>query len=342
MKIDKREEEKQSWAGYGTAERPVVVMYYFVEDEHGAHRILSINDYAVWDLFGNQAIFELHLAARYRSFEFVGSGKAIVKPADQTTILPEGSLEIKRRIEELRAKYPGICSEPWMPERLNQQKVDKTEAPMAVPDDDPSAPNDSGEKSSNELLAAISKAIFDRIAPVVAGTLKREGPAELAPITEAFLWLRLLLTQLSRLLGSGPAEADVAAAVAMFPAGVRALISCRVDARVQVSRSAEGLEVSMSECNESEFLFSELSEPYNATSALHLICDPAKDAGYTYVMVEFVAGKFVPKGWVTSEEAARYGAEGAKRAVGRPPDFRRSSRKSPKGDPGTESRGFTK
>jgi hypothetical protein len=67
--------------------------------------------------------------------------------------------EIKRRIEELRAKHPGIRWEPWTPDRLDQQKVDKKVPATTVTDDDPSAPNDSPEKSSNELLAAISRAI---------------------------------------------------------------------------------------------------------------------------------------------------------------------------------------
>jgi hypothetical protein len=48
-------------------ERPVVLTYYHVQDGHEGHRLISINDYAIWDLFGEQATFELHLAARYRS-----------------------------------------------------------------------------------------------------------------------------------------------------------------------------------------------------------------------------------------------------------------------------------
>jgi len=234
MEIDKREQEQHDWKGYGSAERPVVVTYYHVQDDHEVHRLISINDYAIWDLFGDQATFELHLAARYRSVELVGSGKVIVKPADQTAILAEGAQEIKRRIEELHAKHPGIRSEPWVPERLDQQKVDETVPPTTVPDDDPSVPNDSPEKSNNELLAAIARAIFDRIAPVVAGTMKQGGPADLAPLKEGFMWLRITPKQMSDLLGASPAEADVVAAVAMFPAGIRALITARVDARINI------------------------------------------------------------------------------------------------------------
>jgi hypothetical protein len=86
-----------------------------------------MNDRAIWDLFGDQATFELHLAARYRSVELVGSGKVIVKSADQMAILAEGAQEIK--------------------------------APDDT-DDGPNAPNDSPKRSSNELLAAISGAML--------------------------------------------------------------------------------------------------------------------------------------------------------------------------------------
>jgi hypothetical protein len=128
--------------------------------------------------------------------------------------------------------------------------------------------------------------------------------------------------EIERLLGSRPAEVDLAAAVALFPDGVRALITARVDARIRVSRSAGSPEVSLSQCAKPQFLFNELPETYDATRALHLICDPAKDTGFTFVMVECNGGKFMPKGWVDGEAAARYAAEGAKRATGRPPDFR--------------------
>jgi len=331
MEIDKREEEQRDWKGYGSAERPIVVSYYHVQDDHEVHRLISINDYAIWDLFGDRRAFELHLAARYRSVELVGSGKVIVRPADQTaTILAEGAQEMKRRIEELRAKHPGIRWEPWMPERLDQQKVDKTVPPTTVTADDPNAPNDSPEKSSNELLAAISRVIFDRIGPVAAGTLTQEGPAELAPLEEGVVWLRVMPREMGRLLGSSPAEADVAVAVALFPAGIRALLTARVDARVRVSRSVDNLEVSILQCNEPAFLFQDLSEPYDATHALHLVCDAAKDTGYAFVLIEFSAGKFVPKGWATGEEAARYSAEGRKVATGRPPDFHGTAGKLPK------------
>lgn len=75
--------------------RPIVVICYHVQDDHEVHLLLSMNDRAIWDLFGDQATFELHLAARYRSVELVGSGKVIVKSADQMTILAEGAQEIK-------------------------------------------------------------------------------------------------------------------------------------------------------------------------------------------------------------------------------------------------------
>ena len=61
-----------------------------------------------------------------------------------------------------------------------------------MPDDNPSPPSESREDPKNQLLAAISHAIFDCIAPVVAGTSKQGGPAELAPIDKGFMWLRLM------------------------------------------------------------------------------------------------------------------------------------------------------
>jgi hypothetical protein len=330
MEIDKREEEERDWKESGSAEQPVVVTLYHVEDDNGVHLLLSMNDRAIWDLFGDQATFELHLAARYRSVELVGSGKVIVKPADQTAILAEGAQEIKRRIEELRGKHPGIRWEPWMPDRLDRRKVDKTVPPRTVPDDDPSAPNDSPEKSSNELLAAISRAIFDRIAPVVAGTVTHEGPAELATITTGFMWLRITPSQMPRVLGSRAEEVDLAATVALFPDGVRALITARVDARIRVSRSAGGPAVSISQCAEPQFRFSEPADSYNAMHALHLLCDQAQDARSAFLLAEFSAGKFVPKGWVDGEAAARCAAEAAKSATGRLPDFHGPTGKLPK------------
>jgi hypothetical protein len=138
VEIDKRKEEQRDWKGYGSAEHPAVVTYYHAEDDHGVHLLLSMNDRAMRDFFGDQSTFERHLAARYR----------------------------------------------------------------------------------NALLAQISSAIFDRVAPLVAGTLTQGGPAELAPMDEGFMWLRLMPHEMGRLLGSSPAEADLAAAVALFPAGV--------------------------------------------------------------------------------------------------------------------------
>jgi hypothetical protein len=196
---------------------------------------------------------------------------------------------------------------------------------------DPSALSESQDNSIHQLLVAVSSAICNRIALVGAGTLKQTGPGDLTPITDGFLWLRTMPAEVSRLLGSSPAEAeaDVAAAVALFPTGMHALITARVDARVRVSRSDGSLEVAIQQCNEPEFLFQELSEPYDATDAVHLICDPAKQTGSMFVMVELHAGKFVPKGWVDGGAAARYAEEGAKRAKGRPPDFRGKTGKLP-------------
>ena len=139
MKIDKPGEEKQNWTGYGTAEQPAVILCYHIVDKHGTHRLVSINNCAISDIHGDREAFERHLGERYRSFELVGSCQEIVDLANHTAALLEDAHELKRRCEELRARHGEMCVEPWMPEPLNQQKVDKTEPPTAVPDDEPGA-----------------------------------------------------------------------------------------------------------------------------------------------------------------------------------------------------------
>ena len=315
-----------------------------VEHEH-EYGIVFLNDFAAGDLFGGRAGFEAKLRKQgfvnvnlLRTQEELAAAKA---PAEGKKVGDWGG-PWKTQYPWEVAKAPDRFGDPALddassyfgnlPEPTDHRTPDKTAPTPAttVPNDDPSAPKHSPDNSVNELLVDICKAIFNRVAPVVAGTLKQSGQAELAPIDEGFMWLRVTPEQMSRLRGSSPAEADLAAAVAFFPAGMRALITARVDVRVQASRSADSLQVAISQSNEPEFLFAELEEAYDATHALHLVCDPAKDAGYTFAMLEFGAGKFVPKGWVDGEAAARYAAEGAKSATGRPPDFRGTTGKLPK------------
>ena len=297
----------------------MIIAAWVVEHEH-EYGIVFLNDFAAGDLFGGRAGFEAKLRKQgfvnvnlLRTQEELAAAKA---PAEGKKVGDWGG--------PWKTQYPWEVAKA--PDRFGDPALDDARsAPTpatTVPNNDPGAPSAS-DNSVKELLVDICKAIFNRVAPVVAGTLKQSGPGDLAPITNGFIWLRVTPQQMSRLLGSSPAEADLAAAVAMFPAGVHALISARVDARVHVSRSADSLVVSIARCDEPEFLFSELSEPFDATHALHLVCDPAKDTGHTYVVVDFSAGKFTPRGWLDFEEAAaRCAEEGAKRATGRPPDFR--------------------
>jgi hypothetical protein len=42
--MDQQQEEQRDWKGYGSAERPVVVSFYDVEDDHGEHLLLSMNE----------------------------------------------------------------------------------------------------------------------------------------------------------------------------------------------------------------------------------------------------------------------------------------------------------
>jgi hypothetical protein len=126
MEVDRQEEGKRDWTGYGSAQRPIIIMCYHVQDKVGVHRLLSINDHALRELHGDREGFEWHLGERYRWFELVGSCKGIVDLAQQTATFEAGAHELKRRCQELRAKHGEMSVEPWMPEPTDQQKPDKT------------------------------------------------------------------------------------------------------------------------------------------------------------------------------------------------------------------------
>jgi hypothetical protein len=95
MEIDKREQEQRDWKGYGSAE--AASSRHLLPRAGRSRSALAALDERPRYLgpLGDQATFELHLAARYRSVELVGSGKVIVKSADQMAILAEGAQEIK-------------------------------------------------------------------------------------------------------------------------------------------------------------------------------------------------------------------------------------------------------
>jgi hypothetical protein len=316
----------------------MIIAAWEVEHEH-EYGIVVLNDFAAGDLFGGRAGFE----AKLRKQGFVNVN--LLRTPEELEAAKQ-SAEGKKAGDwggpwrtqypwEV-AKAPDGCGDPALddasnyfgdlPEPSRQQKPEK---PALTPAD-PSDPKASRNSRVSELLVAISDAILSCIEPAVAGTLKQGSTADPAPIDKGFMWLRTTPAEMSRLLGPSPAEADLAAAVALFPAGVRALITARVDARVQVSSSEGTPDVSIWQCNEPAFLFQELSEPYDATHALHLVCDPAEDTSYTFVMIEFSAGKFAPSGWVDGEAAAKYAAEARKGATGRPPDFHGTAGKLPK------------
>ena len=63
--------------------------------------------------------FERELAARYGSFELVGSQKTTVDHATRTVFFLEGADELMQRCDELRAKYPGISWVSWTVEMIN-------------------------------------------------------------------------------------------------------------------------------------------------------------------------------------------------------------------------------
>ena len=126
------EKEQRDWAGYGSVQRPAVIMCYHTVDKHGNHRLLSIVDSAISNIHGDRKVFERHLGERYRSFELVGTCRGIVDLANYTVTLLEDAQELKRRCEELRARHGEIRLEPWMPERFNQQGTEETMATATV------------------------------------------------------------------------------------------------------------------------------------------------------------------------------------------------------------------
>ena len=129
MEIDKRREEQHDWSGYGSAQRPAIIMCYHVVDKHGTHRLISINDCTTADIHGDRASFERHLGERYRSFELVGSCKW-TDLANQTVTLVEGAPELRKRCDELRAQHGEMLVEPWMP--VSTSKNRQTGARAAI------------------------------------------------------------------------------------------------------------------------------------------------------------------------------------------------------------------
>jgi PIN domain nuclease of toxin-antitoxin system len=74
--------------------RPVVVICYHVQDDHGVHLLLSMNDRAIRDLFGDQATFEPHLllwaAAEPRRFS--KQARALIDNPDNDLLFSAASL----------------------------------------------------------------------------------------------------------------------------------------------------------------------------------------------------------------------------------------------------------
>jgi len=159
------------------------------------------------------------------------------------------------------------------------------------------------------------------VMPRVGVKLGKDGATEIVSMTNGFIWLRITSAQLSDLFSANPAEADLAAMVAGFPADVPAIVSARFD--VHVRRLADGIFVSIAQGKcEPKYFFQELTEPYNPMHGLHVVFDPGYTSDQQFVFAEFSAGGLELKGWVDSEKAKEWAAEGGAYGIGRAPDFR--------------------
>jgi hypothetical protein len=93
---------------------------------------------------------------------------------------------------------------------------------------------------------------------------------------------------------------------------VRAIINVSFNGQVRVCRSANDLAVSITKDNcAPKYLFQELTEPFNAMHAVHLVFDPGDSSAQTFIFAEVRAQAISLEGWVDSQEASAFAAEGA-------------------------------
>ena len=172
----------------------------------------------------------------------------------------------------------------------------------------------------DELLRKICEAIFSRMRPAGGGRMK-DGSVRLVPITEGFVWLGITPAQISGILTTPQSEVDLVAAAAFSPDEVYAIVSVRFDGQVRVCSAPDGVAASvMKQHGDPEYLFKELTEPFNSVHALQLL-DPAKSPDHSFIFASVRAGKAYLGGWLSSKEASRFAAEASADACGRPPDF---------------------
>jgi hypothetical protein len=177
---------------------------------------------------------------------------------------------------------------------------------------------------SDQLLRKICEAIFSRMRPT-GGMRTKDGTVKLVPMTDGFVWLRITPAQISKMLSTSWAEIKLAAAVAFCPTDVYAILNARFEGHILVCSSAGSLVVSATKRHgDSEYLFQELTEPFNSMHALQLL-DPSESPDYLFIFASVRGDTADLEGWVNGQEASRFAAEGAAGGCGRAPDFHLSA-----------------
>ena len=298
---------EDSWDDYGTEERPVVVSYYHITDHTGKHRFLTMNDYAMHQM-GGASEFEKRLAAQFRSYELLGMAQTICHGARSGETKESSHGLIRRRIEQIRNKYPGasLAVEPWLPEDTSDTRVSLM----------------STANTTHDLFSQIATSIIDLARPIT-GSLNEDGTLNVAPIVDGLVWLRITLQQIEDLLHSDAACATIKAAVLLFPPGKRIMLDATMDVEATVRITPDGPSLSIRLIgSEPEYRFTELTEPFNAFHALHLIYSTQDSDDYKFAFMELENNVFTTGGWLHASEAAEWAIEGARKDAGRPPDFR--------------------
>ena len=276
---------------YGSATRPVVVIYHLIVDKKGDHQILSINDHAMTERFVNIEGYEEHLRSRHSFVERIGMGDVVME-GNVGTIGANGAA-LKERIAELRSMYPGAEMKMWMPDG---------ESPLIS-----SAPA--------TMIEALASAIHKRVQPVIM----TRATGDASPVVNGFIWIRITAAQIAQLLEHQPTNAIEAAGIYFIDLPPAMLDAC---VTVSVTRSAGALSLSLS-CTNPSWRMTELGEPIDALHSLQLLWrQDGKDD--LFVLAEKRGGEFRCEGWLGYEEAKKWALEGKAKDSGRSPDFKRS------------------
>lgn len=172
----------------------------------------------------------------------------------------------------------------------------------------------------DQLLRRICEAIFSSMR-LAGGMPMKDGSVKLVPITDGFVWLGITPAQISRMLTTPQSETDLSAAVAFSPNDVYAIVNVRFDGQVRVCSSSDDFAVAVTKQHgEFEYLFKDLTEPFNSMHALQLLA-PSSSSDRSFIFASVRDRAAYLEGWLNSEEASRFAAEASADACGRTPDF---------------------